>query len=185
MSATCNRLTNLFVYLLEKRSAPGDERGAAMENQHAICARHLGTTCPVWWLSQGWAQSQLARTESPAATVNCSKENRLNGELVWGKEPHTKTAHLKRSARGGRAGMNSNSPRPNSAILNYWWSSSSLPRFHWGEPCPGHTATLEDPYLRGLNVSVQKRIFYGPFLLFQMTICLTRINICIFSSVLL
>lgn len=44
-----------------------------------------------------------------------AKENSSNGVFIWGKEPHTKTAHLKRRAQG-HEGMNSNGLEPSSAI---------------------------------------------------------------------
>lgn len=43
------------------------------------------------------------------------RKNSPNGVFIWGREPHTKTAHLKKRA-WGHEGMNSNSLGPNSAI---------------------------------------------------------------------
>lgn len=53
-------------------------------------------------------------------------------ESLFGAKSHTQRQLIWRGVLGGQAGMNSNSPRPNSAILNYWWISSP-PRFDWGK----------------------------------------------------
>lgn len=54
-------------------------------------------------------------------------------ESLFGAKSHTQRQLIWGGVLGGQAGMNSNSPRPNSAILNYWWISSP-PRFDWGKP---------------------------------------------------
>ncbi len=102
-SQHCSLVLSVCVSLCSLSSAREEIRAALQSgNQPAISARHLGTVCPL----SSFPRSQRANN-GRGGKCCCgqrtweqgSEENSPNGVFIWGREPHTKTAHLKGGSR--------------------------------------------------------------------------------------
>lgn len=83
-------------------------------------------------------------------------------ESLFGARSHTQRQLIWGGVLGGHAGMNSNSPRPNSAILNYWWISSP-PRFDWGKPHSRPYAPLWRSHISALFILLCTTLYSACF----------------------
>lgn len=111
-SQSCWLDLSVFMSLFSKLGAEEDESCAAVcGDQPVTLAHHVGTVCPLVsfpWTQQadsGWRGKHCC---GQGMWGEVSKENCPNGVFIWGREPHTKTAHIKKRALGHEE-MNSNS----------------------------------------------------------------------------